>query len=148
MLTMRKAILSVCVALALLTMAPSVLADDLAGLSGECYDEEGNGGKAHIAVSEEGEVTHEGIVNEDDPTDLEGGVVDAVATFALGIPGSAGNDDQDACTAPTNEEDPDREGKDYLEVHVLGFQVCYDGDANVETGPEDWACDTRPTGLP
>ncbi len=146
--TMRKTILSVCVALALVTLAPSAFADDLVGASGECYDEDyENGGQAHIAVTEDGELEHDGIVNEDDPTDTEGGLADALAVFAQGLPDSTGNDEQDACTAPTDGEDG-REGVDYLEVHAGPAQVCYNGEVHVSDGEDGLACDTRPHGPP
>lgn len=140
---MRKVFLSVCVAFVLMTMAPAVSADDLVGASGECYSDDSyeEGGNAYIAVTSDGEVDHDGIVG-DNPADP--GILRAATTFAQGQIAVVMGDQEEACEAPTDDED--REGEDYLEVHAGPVQVCYNGDPHVTV--DDNECDTRPHGPP
>lgn len=143
---MRRMFLSVCAAFVLMTLAPAVAADDLAGASGECYSDDSysEGGEAYIAVTEDGEVEHEGIVDEDNPADP--GVLQAASTFAEGQANVFAGEQEEACEAP--EDDEEREGKDYLEVHAGPAQFCYDSEPHAETDPDAWACDPRPQGPP
>lgn len=117
----------------LLFTVPTAAAGDLAGASGQCFDDDGSGGNAHLAVTEEGNVERSGLADADNPENNppEGGAVDAVVALTddNGEPES-GN----GCTAA------DDSRQDYLEVHVNGEQVCYDGDVN---GPDSADCPTR-----
>lgn len=131
--TLLVAMLAVCTML----MAPAASAADVVGASGQCFDEDGSGGDAHLAVTEDGDVEERGLtdVSEEDPTPS---AVDAV--LALG--NDDGNPEEgDACTdADDDTEDEDgTAGKDYIEVHAAGNQVCYDGSVQTESG----SCPTR-----
>lgn len=136
-----KHILILAVAATLLTIAPVVGADDLAGVSGQCYASDGSGGEDHIAVTDE-----PGADGMLDPVPGDGGLTDALATFAAG---SAENDPGSACTAEDCSQEEfdngacDKVREDYLEVHAAGNQVCYNGEVTT-----DGSCATRPTGPP
>lgn len=141
---MRWTILTISVTLVMMAFAASVAADDLVSVSGECYNEDYNeGGKAHLAVNEDGQVNEQGVyTNENGDLDplQSGGAVDALSHFALQ---SAQSSPGEACQGETTDD-----RKDYLAVTVLGVMVCYDGDPNVWTSPDAWDCATRPTGNP
>jgi hypothetical protein len=142
-LRMRVAMVAGCVFVLVLAL-PAVLASgngDHVGVSGECYSAGGDGGKAHVAVKQDGSVEQDGIVDTDDPTNIEGGAVHALATAGAGAPGYLTQGEQ-LCTAPETEE-----RGDYIEVHALGFQVCYNGSFHFSQDRDAWVCETRPHGL-
>lgn len=117
----------------LLFAAPTAVAAGTVGASGQCYDDNGDGGEGHVGVSQDGAETH-GLtdVSQDDPTPS---TADAVVALA----NTNGNPSEgDACTdADDDSDDQDgTAGADYLEVHVGDNQACYDG--SVQT---DNSCD-------
>lgn len=125
---MREYLLAVAVALSMTVFAPAAVADDVAGASGQCFDDNGDGGSAHLAVTDEPGVSMSGLtdVSQDDPTPSAADAVIAL-TNDNGEPA-----DGNGCTS----EDADQ--KDNLEVHVAGNQVCYDGEVRTDGG-----CPTR-----
>lgn len=134
---MRTSFFAVMVAVSMVLMVPSVAADDLAGASGQCFDSDGSGGNAHLAVSDSGEVSHDGLADADnaDNNPPEGGAADALValTDEDGSP-----EEGEGCTS----EDADQQ--DYLEVHAGGAQVCYDGDVQTSEPGQANPCPTRP----
>lgn len=119
---MKRNLAVVAVALSMIVlMVPSAAAEDAAGASGQCFDDDGSGGDAHLAVTTDGEVSRDGLADEENPENNppEGGAVDALVALTddNGEP-AEGN----GCTSE------DAEQQDYLEVHAAGQQVCYNGD--------------------
>lgn len=125
---MRRTPIVTLIAVSLLVWTvPTAAADDLVGASGQCFDADGSGGNAHLAVTDDPDVERTGLADEGDPGNNppEGGAVDAVIALTDddGEP-AEGN----GCTSE------DEEKQDFLEAHVAGQQVCYDGDVNVDGG--------------
>lgn len=123
---MRRTLLVTAIAVSLLAWTvPTAAADDVAGASGQCFDDDGTGGNAHLAVTDGAEVERTGLADEENPDNNppEGGAVDAVLalTDENGEP-AEGN----GCTSEDENE------QDYLEAHVAGQQVCYDGDVRTD----------------
>lgn len=133
---MKRTLITAAIALSMFAMVPSAAADDLAGASGQCFDADGSGGNAYLAVTEDG-VERDGLADEENPENNppEGGAVDALValTDEDGSP-----EEGEGCTS----EDADQ--KDYLEVHAGGAQVCYDGDVQTSEPGEENACPHRP----
>ncbi len=115
------------IALAMVSMPVSA---EEAGLSGECYNEDGTeGGQGRVNVS----ATEQDLVTADEVISI----ANALAHFATQSvnDGSTGN----ACKQADTEDGVDRD--DYLEVHAGPVQVCYKGTLLV-----DGSCPTAPSG--
>lgn len=146
---MRRTILTIGVTLAMTALATGVAADDLVSVSGECYSEDySEGGTAHLAVTEDGQVNENGVITDGegnlDPAQ-SGGAVDAATYFGVR---SAESSPGEACDGPSPEEDPDRNHDDYLAVTAGPVMICYDGAPNLWTSPSAWGCPSRPDGAP
>lgn len=125
---MREELIAVMIALSMTMIAPAAAAEDVAGASGQCFDDDGSGGDAHLAVNGSGGVAMDGLTDAspDDPTP---GAADAVVALVdmNGDPAS-GN----GCTSQDSSQ------QDYVEAHAGGQQVCYNGSVNTDGG-----CPTR-----
>lgn len=129
---MKRTILAVLLAMSMIAVtAPTAMAADVAGASGSCHDGEGNGGDGHVAVTDDPDVSTDGLVDTEDPENNppENGVAAAVAELAVGL--AENQDPAEACQSPGDD--------DYIEAHVAGEQVCYDGEIVT-----DGSCETRP----
>lgn len=126
---MREYLLAIALALSMTMIVPAAAADDVAGASGQCFDDDGSGGGGHVAVTDDPDASTSGLtdVSPDDPTPS---VVDGVIALA------DGNGDPASGNGCTSE---DSSQQDYLEVHAAGNQVCYDGEVNTDN-----SCQQRP----
>lgn len=134
---MNRMLLAAVLALSLTIVAsPSAMADDVAGASGQCFDNDGSGGEAYLAVTGDGP-EQSGLADTENPDNNppEGGAVDALVAL------TDGNGDPAAGNGCTSD---DADQKDYIEVHAAGAQACYDGDVKTSGPSEDDVCPTRP----
>lgn len=129
---MNRSLLVAAVALCMMMVTvPSAVADDVAGASGRCFDDDGSGGDAYLAVTDDPGVEQSGLADEENPENNppEGGAVDALVALT---------DDNGEPTEGNGCTSDDAEQQDHLEVHAGGQQVCYNGDVVT-----DGSCPTR-----